>query len=79
MKEHFYIIRAYEKDGLRHFQIAGDMDDARFPEGTVWNEDSDSWESVYDDDENEVNDLQIAEYLYNAINDLKIKLNKGTK
>lgn len=78
MKEHFYIIRAYEKDGLRHFQIAGDMD-ARFSQGTVWNEDSSLWESAYDDGENEVNDLQIVEYLYNAITDLKIKLSKGTK
>jgi hypothetical protein len=74
MKEHFYIIRAYEKDGLRQFQIAGDMDDARFSEGTIWNEDSGQWESAYDDDENEENDLQIADALANAINDLKIKL-----
>ena len=77
MKEHFYIIRAYEKDGLRQFQIAGDMEDARFSEGTVWNEDLESWESAYDDDENEENDLQLADALANAINNLQIKLHKA--
>jgi hypothetical protein len=77
MKEHFYIIRAYEKDGLRQFQIAGDMEDACFMAGTVWNEDLQSWETAYDDDENEENDLQIADALANAINNLQIKLHKA--
>jgi hypothetical protein len=77
MKEHFYIIRAYEQDGLRQFQIAGDMEDVCFMAGTVLNTATNKWETAYDDDENEENDLQISNALANAINDLQIKLFKA--
>lgn len=70
--EHFYIVRSYlDTKGHRRFQIAGDMEDSRFPEGTVWNVPLQEWESAYDDGENEENDLIIADLLAQAIEGLK--------
>lgn len=51
MKEHFFVVRAWiDEEGKPQFGIASDMEDARFSEGTVWNEETEQWESWMDDD-----------------------------
>jgi hypothetical protein len=57
-KEHFYIVRAWLNDeGKPEYQIASDMEDPRFPEGTVWNEETEQWEGWMDDDNQDADDL----------------------
>jgi len=51
VKEHFFVVRAWLNDEDKpQFQLASDMEDARFSEGTVWNEETQEWESWMDDD-----------------------------
>lgn len=53
MKEHYFVVRAWLNDeGKPEYEIAGDMDDARFSEGTVWNEETQQWESWEASDDN---------------------------
>lgn len=68
IKEHYFIVRSHvNRDGTRTFEIAGDMEDARFPEGTVWNPASEDWETAYDDGENEEEDGILATELFDRI------------
>ena len=68
VKEHYCIVRSHvARDGVTIFEIAGDMEDARFPEGTVWNPATEDWETAYDDGENEEDDLKLADALYECI------------
>lgn len=57
MKEHYFVVRARLNDeGKPEFVIASDMEDARFPEGTVWNEETQQWEKWLHDDNTAGND-----------------------
>jgi len=56
-KEHFFVIRATLKNGKPQFELAPEMEDDVFIEGSVLDTKTKQWESWMDEDNLEDNEL----------------------